>query len=150
MDYKKENNVDKETTIRLERAWKCILNQYKTHAEEMSKNKGPGINIYKMLRIPRQKFNCEYYFAKYKEMIWTNLMNYDPEGEKIRNLYDTMSMYVICIQVPLGVQGNKTISNIKLFNFFTHKEVSLETVVAIPEKDNLGMHHRKNLSCSKG
>nr|QBK84753.1 MAG: uncharacterized protein LCDPAC01_02340 [Pithovirus LCDPAC01] len=152
MDYEKKGVVtyfDKETIIRLKRAWKCILKQYEPHAEEMSKTKGSGINIYKMLRVPRQGFNCEYYFAEYKGVMWNNLMNYYPEGKKVHNLYNAMSMYVICIQVPLGVQGNKTTSSIKLFNFFTHKEVSLENFVAIPEKDNLGTHQRKNLSCSK-
>jgi len=132
-----ENDIkdepDETTKNRISLAWKCILEQYFECAKKTSMEEGPGISIFKFLRTPRvDGSNCQYLYTEKDGYMWKDVINFSPEGEKIQEIYDPVTMVAICIHVPLGIYGEKTIGNLKLF----HRESEQEITTLKPVEEN--------------
>jgi hypothetical protein len=112
--------LDEPTQNRIDLAWKCILDQFFDMSKTNSQKEGPGLNIFKFLRSPKNdKSNCEYIYAEKDGRLWKDIIDVSPYGERIQKIYDASSMFIICVHIPLSINLDKTVGNIKLFNIET-------------------------------
>ena len=164
MDTTQEKSVDIEeldqlTKNRIARAWKCTLDQCFEKSKTTSEKEGPGLSIFKFLRSTKRDSNCHYLYTEKNGLMWKSIMDISPEGGKIQELYDPTTMTIICVKVPIGLQGDKLIGNVKLFDSESKKEIDtssdpLQETESKPEEnkeyptENLGLHQRKNIKNS--
>jgi hypothetical protein len=124
MDKTKSIELDEVSQNRINLAWICILDQFFETSEKNSEKEGPGVNIFKFLRSPKNdKSNCEYIYAEKDGFLWKDIISVSPYGENIQKIYDPTYMIVICVHIPLSLNSDKTIGNIKVFDKKTKEEV---------------------------
>jgi hypothetical protein len=122
------SELDESTQNRIDLAWKCILDQFFDISKTNSQKEGPGVNIFKFLRTPKNdKSNCEYLYAEKDGLLWKDIISFSPYGETIQTVYDSINMVAICVHIPLSVNIDKTVGNIKLFNIETKEEINIES-----------------------
>ena len=114
------------TQNRITTAWECILEQHFALAKKVTNEEGEGLNIFKLLRAPeKENYNCQYFYTEKNSPAWKKIFSLCSEGDRVLEIYDQTSMILICIQVPLGEEGNNTTGNMRLFDIETGAEVSL-------------------------
>jgi hypothetical protein len=140
--------VDDKTLKRLDRAWRCVMEQFSSIAQERSLESGAGINLFRMLRGdvggvgardashnerhgPGGTHNCQYYYVEKDTMRWSSILaavsaastSADTDGGGFIKTYNPETMYAVCISVPVGDVGEESIEALKLFRFDTSREV---------------------------
>ena len=140
--------VDDKTLKRLERAWRCILEQFSDRAQSMALERGVGISLFRMLRGDvgasgvhnaghnersgpsgthnerphNASHNCEHYYAEKDSARWFSILTAVANTNFIKT-YDPETMYAICVSVPVGDVGEESVESIKLFRYDTRMEV---------------------------
>lgn len=103
-------------------AWKKIIDEYLSFAEEHSKKEGRGISIFKFLRVAKENGNnVDYYYGDYDSYIWKMLFEECPDTEKIQKVFDEDKMFMICVSIPFG--DVQTLDSIRLFEYDTHNPI---------------------------
>jgi hypothetical protein len=105
-----------------------VLTQFIRLAEQTSISEGPGINIFNMIplvKVNDKQSNCVRGYAPKNERIWDFLLSVYPYREQLKKLYDPTKHFLIDVNIKL--QNDETLHNIRMFEFNTHKEVSLFT-----------------------
>lgn len=130
--------MDRLDIARLNRAWPLIIDQFLTKAQDASKQEGPGISIFRMLRKPidgsfgearpsdpscrTEGANCEYYYIdRETDFVWKTVTG--GCNPTILSKYDPSSMFFVCVSVPTHDTGDETTQSYRLFEFDTLKEV---------------------------
>ena len=139
-----EKDTDATSTKnRVEVAWKLILEQYFEHAKKVAAQEGAGISVFRLLRAPKKDvFNCEYYYAEKDGKMWNMLFSFSPDGKFLLEKYDSTRTLAICVQIPVGVSGNSTSGNIRLFSIDTGKEIDLEEETVIEEIEKMTLQDK--------
>ncbi|HMP28031.1 MAG TPA: hypothetical protein PKD85_00440 [Saprospiraceae bacterium] len=110
------------TLENLNRAWSCVLSQYRGLAKENSLKGRKGINVFKMMtKQPNKEANCEYYFAP-SEM-WNIFLDCCPNRDSFLDIFDSNTMYSIMVSVPLPGIEIETLQTIKIFKIENDEEI---------------------------
>ena len=140
---------DKITENRIKKGWDCILQQFFEYSKKNSIEQGPGINMFKFLRSSRdEKNNCQYLYAEKGGYMWEDIINSSPDKEFFQKKYNPVIMVAICVHVPIGDNGDKTVGNLRLFDINTKEEFSLsmdkkkEDKKYTSSKDDCGLRKR--------
>lgn len=136
--------IDDEFLKKLERGWKCILEQCFEMACENSMKEGKGISIFKFLKRKEDNNNCHYFYTKSDSITWDTIISNSPDGKSILEKYDPDSMVLICVQVPTDslFPNDETNGNIKLFYIDSKKEVSTKNKKDDKKIDDNGLRKR--------
>jgi len=123
-----EEEPSKEFLEKLERGWKCILEQCFQLACENSMKEGKGMSIFKFLKRKDNESNCHYFYTKSESSTWDIIISKSPNGKSILEKYDPDSMILICVQIPIDslFPNEETNGNIKLFYIDSKKEVLIK------------------------
>lgn len=120
-------DIDVSTLNSLDLATKCVMSQYRTKAVETSRKYGPGINVFKMLKEPKDGiFNTEYYYSDKDSYIWNTYQddkNLIGDTHKIFMKYDPTYHYLVAIHVPLNGTTDRSIGRIKIYEFNGNREI---------------------------
>jgi len=113
---------------KLRRGWECIITQYFDLACDNAMKEGKGISIFRFLKKNEGDSNCHYFYSKSDTNTWNTIVNSSLYSKKLLEKYDSNSMIMICVQVPVGnsISGDETNGNIKIFSIDTKKEILLE------------------------
>ena len=132
-----QNESDRNTENRVILAWKCIMEQYFERAKTTAMEEGPGMSIFKFLRLPKNDgSNCQYLYTEKDGPMWKSIIDFSSDGEKLHEIYDPAIMVAICVHVPLGTHGDRTIGNFKLFHRDSEKEITLISSLDVTPSDN--------------
>jgi hypothetical protein len=121
-----------KTLQRLSRAWKIVLDpvlnlleKSKTHSLE----EGDGMSIFRFLRPLKyphdstKSHNCEYYYAEKDSAPYVMMMSEYPKKEELLRIYQSDSMYIICVSINDHEFGDSTVQQIKIFRYADNKEI---------------------------
>ena len=113
-----------ETKNHLEKAWRCIMKQYRKKVIDDSRKEGAGICIFLMKpEVKGSPFNCQYHYIFHGENMWKKYLGYSPLGEVIEKEYDHDKMYLVSVHVPDTKDSTHTIGSIRGFYFDSNAEV---------------------------
>lgn len=138
------DNTNEELNAKiLDKAWKCVIDQFFDLTTNTSLNEGKGVSIFKFLKKSEDGSNCHYYFSKADGIMWNSIIENSPQGKYILENYDPESMVLICVQIPTGdtLGNDETSGNLKLFYIDTKKEFS-PFVKKSDEKKSEGLRKR--------
>lgn len=126
MDEKQQSVPNSETELvsQMDRAWKCILEQYQQRAVENSREFGAGVSCF-MLKTLSGESNCKYCYAARiaeAEGPWKSLVLAAPNRKTLLSKYDPEENYIICVTIP---RSEGFVVGIKLFKFDTGEEIQL-------------------------
>lgn len=120
-------NIDQLTHSRIFRAWDCIIDQHTEMVKKCATEGGPGISIFRFLReVKKREYNCEFYHAELGGSVWDELLNLSNSKKQIQIQYDPAKTVAICVQIPLGEEGEETVGEIKLFDNENFEELNIE------------------------
>jgi hypothetical protein len=135
---------EKGDEIRLQNTWNCILPKYFNKCINSSTEKGPGINLFKILntkkyqmsnlkcneiqKLPEKKkiqdiytksnvshqYNCEYHYIIQKSSIWNLITKNLPNLDKIMNIYDYEKHILIAVHINSLLEGEDPIRSIRI------------------------------------
>jgi hypothetical protein len=107
----------------LNKAWTCVLSQYRDLAKENSIKEGKGLNIFKMASKKEQKdnSNCQYFFAN--SAMWDLFLDSSPKKEDFLETFNPNNMYCVMVSVPLPGIEVDTIQTIRIFKIENDEEI---------------------------
>ena len=105
---------------RLEKAWKCIIEEQLPRSQEASLQTGPGISIFAFRRpAPDQTHNCDFCYAEKDTPTWDMILNASPLKKEIETAYNSSENHLICVSVPCE-GSDEHVQTVKLFKLGTN------------------------------
>lgn len=101
----------------MEKAWKCILDEYFSFACTKSMEEGKGVHVFHFLDERRISHgcNCHYFYSKMGGSAWEDIVESSEENKKMLEKYDPDSMIFICIRIPCHGQTKESLRCLDIF-----------------------------------
>lgn len=115
--------MNSEVEEALQKAWLHILQQYTTKIKEDSREVGAGMSLFLMMERNDSPFNCRYIYIEQNGPMWERYLEYSGYGDKIKEKYDSDTMYMVSVHVQDPKDTTQTLGNIRLFLFENDQDV---------------------------
>jgi hypothetical protein len=116
-------SIDTEQSLRrLERAWKCITDQFLDDSQKGSIQYGEGINVYHFILPKHQNHNCEYYYAEKGDLLWNDILETMPNKEIFLKNYKHSDNFAVCVSMPTSEFSEEIVRTVRIFSYDTHKD----------------------------
>ena len=123
-DRESSGKEDYPYVLLLDKAWKCVIEQFTSKCQTEAVESGSGINLFRFLRSTKgATHNCEYFYAEHDSILWKSILTSMPNRIWFEKAYQPEHMYAVCVSVPLHKFGDDTIQMVRLFKFDTHVEI---------------------------